>query len=165
MKNLISDVLIEALQYRINQERISSYIYEDMANYLDYIGFTGAAKRWRKYASEELTHSGWGESLLSDLDLLPRMDIIPKQPGTYSGLVDIIDKSLEHEITITQQCNELFVLAMKEGCGMVTQLALKYQAEQVEELGKMTYWKNRLEAFGDDSTALRFLDNEMGDLD
>ena len=162
MKYLISEKLIELIQVRIHEEQISSYIYEAMANYLGNRGFTGAAKLWNSYSKEELIHKGWGVSLLNDLDILPETRAIPAQSEIYAGLVDIINKSYEHEVLIAQQCNELFTTALEEGCGMVTQLALKYQAEQVEDIGKMTYWLDRLEAFGDNPTELRLLDNEMG---
>jgi ferritin len=162
MEHVISDKLIELLQYRINQEEYSSRIYKAMSEWLGYNGYVGASKLWKTYSDEELKHADWAYSFLGDLDILPIVDKIEKPKCEYKGLVDIIQQSYKHEVEITAQCNELFQAAMKEGCGMVTQLALQYQKEQVEELGKTTYWLDRLEDFGEDIMALRFLDNEMG---
>jgi len=162
MENIIDDKLISLLQYRINQEEQSSRIYRAMSEWLTYNGYIGAGSLWKKYSDEELKHAEWAYSFLSDLDILPIVDKITKPEMSFSTLPDIIEKSYEHEVEITRQCNELYAAGLEYKCGMVTQLALKYQAEQVEELGKMTKWLDRLEAFGDDKTALRFLDNEMG---
>jgi ferritin len=46
---------------------------------------------------------------------------------------------------------------------MSLNVALWYLNEQTEELAKTKYWLDRLEAFGSDKTALRLLDNEMGE--
>lgn len=163
MEYVISDKLVELLQFRINQEEQSSRIYRAMSEYLTYNGFIGAGKLWKKYSEEELKHAEWAYDLLSNLDILPIVDKITRPNLNFDGLCDVIQQSYEHEVLITQQCNELFVAAMGEGCGMVTQLALKYQAEQVEELGKMTKWLDRIDAFGDDKAVLRLLDNEMNE--
>lgn len=163
MEYVISDKLVELLQFRINQEEQSSRIYRAMSEYLTYNGFIGAGKLWKKYSEEELKHAEWTYDLLSNLDILPIVDKITRPNLNFDGLCDVIQQSYEHEVLITQQCNELFVAAMGEGCGMVTQLALKYQAEQVEELGKMTKWLDRIDAFGDDKAVLRLLDNEMNE--
>ena len=161
MKTVISDKLIKLLQFRINQEELSSRLYLAMSKWLCYKGFAGASKLWKKYSCEELVHAKWAYTFLSDIDVLPQVNDLIMPSLDFTGLVDIIEQSYKHEIFIMQQCNELFTVALKEGCGMVTQLALKYQKEQAEELGKTSYWLDRLEAFGDDDGALRSIDKEM----
>lgn len=161
--NLLSDQAIKLVNYRINQEELSSRIYYGMAVYLDYNGFAGAAKLWYKYAEEELVHAKWYYQFLLDLNIQPTVGALSVQPMDYDGLVDIIEKSNLHEIEITKQINDLLKLAREEDCGTLMELALRTQKEQVEELGKTYYWLDRLEAFGDSEVALRLLDNEMGE--
>lgn len=162
MDYMLSDKLIELLQFRINREEFSSRLYRAMSEWLSFNGYHGAAKLWKKYSEEELKHAEWAYSFLSDLDILPDVRAIANPKTNFTSLKAILDASYEHEMVVTGECNDLLRESIKEGCGTVMQLALKYQAEQVEELGKITYWLDRIDAFGEDKATLRLLDNEMG---
>ena len=75
----------------------------------------------------------------------------------------MIHATLAHEEEITRQCNELAAKAhdMKD-YNLVT-LALKYCAEQIEEMQKSYDLVNLLETFGTDKVALKLLDEQLGD--
>lgn len=158
---LLSPEIIAKVNYRINQEELSSRIYLGMAIYADYHGFAGMAKLWYKYAEEELTHAKMYYEYLLDMDIQPEVGTLVSQPRDYSGMVDIIEKSYEHEIEVTKQINELYHMASAEGCATLMELTLRNQKEQVEEIGKTTFWMDQLEAFGDSPEALRLLDERM----
>lgn len=158
---LLSDEAIAAINYRINQEELSSRIYQGMAVYADFNGYSGMAKLWYQYAEEEMVHAKGYYQYLLDMDIQPIVGELPAQSMEYSGPVDIIEKSYLHEVEVTMQINQLLELARKENCGTLIDLALKNQREQVEELGKSSHWLDRLEAFADSEVALRLLDNEM----
>lgn len=161
MEYLVSDKLIKLLQFRINQEEFSSRLYRAMSEWFFYNGYIGAGKLWKKYSDEELVHAEWAYDYLSNMDILPEVDALAKPKTSFNSFKEILDLTYSHEAQVTQQCNELYTEASKEGCATVVQLALKYQSEQVEEIGKITTWLDKVEAFGDDKMALRFLDNEM----
>ena len=80
---------------------------------------------------------------------------------SFSGFPDIIKKSYDHEIMVTQQCNELAKEGMKTADHLLYQLANKFLQEQQEEIGKLQTLKDKLESFGEDKIALRLLDNEL----
>lgn len=162
--NLINAECLELLHLRNNEEEKSARLYEDMYMFLENKGYTGAGKLWHKYAHEELLHADWSRGYLLDLGLQPELRALPKIVSDYKGLPDIIQRSYDHEVLITNQCKELASCAMKCGDHMLYELAMKFLKEQVEEIGKMQTWLDKLEAFGTDATALRFLDNEMDKL-
>lgn len=162
MKN-ISERLISLMNYRIEQEEASSRLYKSMAVWLDYKGYNGAAKLFNKYAEEELKHAQWAYQYLLDLDVLPSVPAIEKPQTDFSGLVDIINKTYEHEQKVTEQCQQLASAAFKEGDYMTLHLAQHYLDEQVEELAKSNYWVNRVQAFGSDSNILFEIDEEMSE--
>ncbi len=162
MKN-ISQRLIDLLNYRIEQEESSSRLYKSMAVWLDFKGYSGAAKLFNKYAEEELKHAGWAYQYLLDLDIMPTVPAIEKPQTDFAGLIDIINKTYEHEQLVTNQCQELASAAFKEGDYMTLHLAQHYLDEQVEELAKSNYWVNRIQAFGSDPNILFEIDEEMGE--
>jgi ferritin len=162
---LIEDHCIKYLNYRIQQEELSSRIYLSMSNWLNNEGYTGAASLWKKYADEEMTHAQWSRDYLLAMGVTPETPELEAQPTTYGGLPDIIKKSYDHEIEVTQQIKKMASETLKRGDHMLYELCLRYLKEQVEEHDKTQTWLDKLSAFGEDKIALRLLDNEMGEGD
>lgn len=159
---LISEKIIKLLNYRIQQEENSSRIYKAMSSWLEFNGYTGAAKLWQKYSDEERVHMDWAYQYLLDLNVNPETPELPKPKMEFSGLPQIIALSYQHEVDITNQVKALAKAAQDEGDFLLMPLALKYCGEQVEELAKTQLWLDKLESFGTDKVALRLLDEEMG---
>lgn len=162
-KSPISEKLKSLLNYRIEQEEYSSRIYLAMSMWLNDKGYVGAAKLWKKYSDEELSHADKAREMLLAFGIQPDTPMLKKPEQSFVGLPDIIRKSYTHEMEVTNQCAELTKTAMAEGNFMVMELGLWYSKEQVEELDKLQTFIDKLEAFGEDKTAMRFLDNEMGE--
>lgn len=164
MEHIISDKVINLLNFRIQKEEESARIYLSMSNWLNFNGFNGAGKLWAKYSEEEIVHSKIAYEYLLDLDINPVVPVLSKPPQEFKGFTDIILISLDHEKEITMQCQELAKVCIEEGDFMTLSLAQKYLSEQVEEIAKTTKWADRIDAFGEDKIALRLLDNEMGEI-
>lgn len=160
---LISKSALEFLNFRINEEEKSARIYENMALWLNNHGFMGASALWARYSVEELTHAKWAKDYLLSLGIQPELRVLPAQPTSYTGLVEIIKASMTHELQVTEQCKTLGKKALADGDFVLLELAGSYNKEQLEELGKMQNWLDQLEAFGTDKIALRLLDNAMAE--
>lgn len=163
MKTNISEKLIQILNYRIVQEEYSSRLYKSMSIWLDFTGYNGAAKLWKKYSEEELKHAEWAYEYLLDMDVKPDVPALEKPDGTFTDLVQIINKSYEHEQKVTEQCQNFAQEAFKAGDYMALELAQKYLKEQQEELGKTSYWINRIKVFGTSQVVLQEIDEEMSE--
>lgn len=158
-----SESVIKILNYRIEQEEMSSRLYEAMSLWLNDNGFIGAAKKWKQDSEDELKHAQWAKDYLLDMGIQPTLPTLPKPEQSFSSFPEIIRKSYEHEITVTQQCNDLAKEAMKNADHLLYQLANKFLQEQQEELGKLQTSLDKLKAFGEDKIALRLLDNELAE--
>lgn len=163
-KGPISENLKKMLNYRIEQEEYSSRIYLAMSMWLTDNGYLGAGKLWKKYSNEELEHAEKARDMLLSFGIQPETPMLEKPIEKFKGLPEIIRKSYDHEMEVARQCGELTKAAMTENNFMVMELGLWYSKEQVEEIGKMVDFMDRLDAFGEDKTALRFLDNEMANM-
>lgn len=162
---LITPECVELLNFRITEEDKSARLYHNMYMFLDNKGYTGAGALWHKYGHEEEVHSDWARNYLLDLGIQPELRDLPAiMPKEYASFPEVIRLSYDHEVEITNQCKELAAAAMQCGDHMLYQLALKFLSEQIEEIGKMQTWLDKLQAFGEGPEALRFLDNEMGEL-
>lgn len=160
---MIEEHCIKYLQYRIQQEDLSSRIYLSMSMWLNNSGYTGAASLWLKYSKEEAGHADWSREYLLAMGVTPETAMLALQPITYTGLPEIINASYDHEIVVTKQIKEMATSAMKKGDHMLYELCSKYLKEQVEEHDKTQTWVDKLNAFGEDPIALRMLDEEMGE--
>ena len=160
---LLSEVMVNLLNYRIEQEEMSARLYLAMSLYLSNQGYPGAGALWKVYSNEEMLHADWARTHILSFGVQPLTPKLEMPQQNFTGLPQIIELSYKHEITVSTQIQKLATEAIKEGDFMVHELALRYLKEQVEEHDKMQNWMDRLTAFGDDHTALRFLDNEMGE--
>jgi len=161
---MISDECIPLLNYRIQQEELSSRIYKAMSMWLNNEGYTGAAALWLKYSNEELVHADWARDYLLSMGVQPDTPKLDMPAQSFTGLPQIIKDSYDHEIVVTEQIKVLADHALKYKDHMLYQLTLKYLAEQVEEHDKTQTWLDKLRTFGEDPIALRLLDNDMGEL-
>lgn len=162
---LINEELVEILQYRVNQEELSWRMYRAMQMWLEYNGYFGAAKLWKKYAQEELEHAEWTEQLLLSLNYKPEIRVIEPVKNDFSSLKSIVALSYQHEVDVLKQVEKLTDVADKANCTgkhSVYMLGHRFVQEQVDEINKLQYWVDRLIAFGDDSCNLKLLDDEMG---
>lgn len=159
---LISDKIINLLQLRIQHEEANNKKYTAMSNWLNLNGFLGAAKLWKSYSEDELTHKGWAVQYLLDLNILPIEPSEEQVQTDFKGLPNIVALSYQVEITTTDEVKALAKACLDEGDLMTFGLAQKYIAEQVEEITKVQMWLDKLEAFGTDKIGLRLLDTEMG---
>ena len=160
-QSLISDRIKELLNYRIQREELSSRIYLAMSIWLEDKAYLNSAKLWKKNADEELTHAQWAREYLLSLNLLPETRPLEEVQNEFESLGDIIRKSLEHEILITQECSELAKACMEEGDFLCFSLAQKYIAEQKEELQKSYDLLNLLDSYGEDKLSLALLDSSL----
>lgn len=160
---LLSEKAIEYLNYRIQQEEYSARIYLAMSMWLEDNGYVNAAKLWRKYSDEEMSHGDWSRTHLLSFGVQPITPRLDSPSQDFEGLPEIIHDSYDHEILVTKQITELAGEALKLNDHMLYELALRFLKEQVEEHNKMQNWVDQLESFGEDKIAMRLLDHEMKD--
>lgn len=133
---LLSQEAINSLEIRIQNEQFSSRLYEDMYLWFEDKGYSNLAKLYKKYSEEELTHANWSVNFLFSYNLKPCLKILKSPEAEYIDCGDILQATLEHETTISQECDMLMKEAFKRGEMSLFTLASKYVAEQVEELKK-----------------------------
>lgn len=82
--------MIELLNYRANQEELSSRIYQAMYLWMVNEGFEGAATLYKEYYEEELEHAGWVYDHLLSLNIKPTLRIIDVPQLSFTGLPEIL---------------------------------------------------------------------------
>lgn len=135
-RNLLKPEVIKLLEYRIQQEEFSSRLYQDMHLWFADKGLNNLAAIYKEYASEEMEHAGWAKEFLLSFGVKPKLQILPSPESGYKECYEILEATLEHEIDIKEQCEELAKEALKMGEMSLYTLAFKYVDEQIDEIDK-----------------------------
>lgn len=163
MNELINQETIQLLQYRIQQEELSSRLYEQMSLYLNDKGYLQFAKLYKRYAEEEMKHSQWSKDYILSFGIKPELQRLDSPECEFDGLPDVINKTLEHEIEISKQCKSLAKFANDNADYLLFDLAIKYCREQIEEIEKAQTLVDMLETFGTEKHTLLLLDSHIGE--
>jgi len=136
MENLLDAKIVDLLNYRIQQEEYSARLYMHMSLWLDNKGYKHMSKLYKDYSEEERAHAQWACDFLLNHGITPDLKAIPSPTSEYSSCMDLLEATLEHELDIQKQCEEMAEKALEFKNAALRSLALKYCEEQVDEIGK-----------------------------
>ena len=159
---MYSKKIEKALNDQINKELYSAYLYQSMATYLEDLNMKGFAKWMDVQAQEEVKHarkiyeyifSRGGKVILAGIE----------NPKTkWKNAEEIFSDALEHEQFVTKSINSIYELAKKES-DYPTEIFLQwFITEQVEEEETASEILEKIKMFGNDKSAMYFLDKELG---
>lgn len=157
---MISKNVESALNDQINNELSSYYSYLAMTAYLETTPFSGFAGWMRSQAEEEKAHAMKIFDYLNDRGGKVVLKAIDQPKTDYSSPLEIFKTSLNQEMQVTSQINELYETAREEK-DFTTQAFLDwFLDEQVEEEKSAQDMVDRLEFAGDKPEALLLLDTQ-----
>jgi len=110
---LLDKKVIDILEYRIKKEEESSRLYEQMSLWLNDNGYLNTSKLYKIYANEENNHSDWAKSFLLDYGITPTLMPLSSPVIELNTLQDVFEATLEYELLITKECEELASEALK----------------------------------------------------
>lgn len=159
---MISKQMAAALNTHLNMELYSAQLYLSMSSYANFIGLKGAANWFMVQYEEEMVHFmkfyGYINSRGEHVELGP----LQAPPSEFASFLDLFEKTLGHEQTITGCINDLIDLAV-QGKDHATQIFLQwFVTEQVEEEENDREIIAKLKLIGDNGQGLLMLDNELG---
>lgn len=137
--------VLSLLNKQITNELFSSQIYAAMASWLDDKGWPGGSKLFLKYSKEEQDHMYkiYDYIFLKNCKAMPAE--CPKPPCDYSDIRDLLNKSLEHEIKVTQNWVDISECAKNNSCPDVVLFAewfLNEQRTEEDKFRKLLFYVN-----------------------
>lgn len=159
---MVNREMADALNRHMNTELYSAHLYLSMSSRANVLGLKGAANWFMVQYQEEMLHfmkfynyinSQGEQALLGPLDAIP---------SGFDSLLQMFEKTLEHEMFITGCINELMELAVRQK-DHATQIFLQwFVTEQIEEEENDREIIGKLRLVGDNGFGLLMLDNELG---
>jgi ferritin len=159
---MLNEMVQEAINRQINNELFSMYSYLSMSAYCEFEQFSGCAHWMRLQSQEEYTHA------LRLYDFLiarqARVKLLPlAQPQIeFKSLLDVFQKALEQEQSVTAQINSLYELAFKEKAFAALVELEWFIQEQVEEEKTARDIVHKFQLVQNDPASLLDLDRELG---
>ncbi|MCA9230627.1 MAG: ferritin [Planctomycetales bacterium] len=158
---MLSKVMQDAINDQINNELHSSYSYLSMAVWCDHQQFKGSAHWMRLQSEEERIHA----MRLVDFLLARNGRVFLKPIGQpeveFESVVEVFDKALAQEQTVTQQIDGLYELAFQEKAFAALVELEWFITEQVEEEKTAREIVHKFHMVKDDPASLLDLDREL----
>ena len=159
---MISPKMQNALNTQINLEQYSAQLYLAMSAHCDALSFKGFAHWLRIQAVEETAHAMKLIDFILDRHGKLELQPIAVPPTDFGGVIQVFEKTLDHEKGITAKINALFELARAEK-DYASEITLQwYVTEQVEEESNVGQIVDHLRAVGDQGGGIWYLDSRMG---
>ncbi|MHC1625645.1 MAG: ferritin [Methermicoccaceae archaeon] len=154
--------LVDAINKQINAELYSGYMYLSMSAYLDANNLPGIAHWMKIQAIEEYSHAMRLYNYIVERGDVVKLFAIEQPPTEWKSIIDVFEKTYEHEVKVTGMINDLMTLAIKKGDYATQNMLQWFVEEQVEEESSADEILQKLRRIGDDGRGLLMIDAELG---
>lgn len=154
--------LQDLYQDQIKNEWYSAYLYLSMVSYFESNNLDGFAHWMEKQAAEEQVHGRKMYDFLIDRGARVILQAIPQPPSDFSSPLDVFEKALEHEKKVTSLIHAIADQSEKSNDHPSKVFIQWFITEQVEEEKNATKVVETLKKLKPDSSAILFLDHQLG---
>lgn len=152
----------QLINYLIQGEHISAYLYLAMSNYFLRLNLPGMANWLRIQHTEELNHALILMNYLTDRCGVAEILPIPTQPINFGTPAQAFEAVLEHEEVVTEGYRRAYALAVQANDYQTMVLFQDFLREQTAEVAQALLVAGRLCNAGNNSAAILLLDQELG---
>ena len=111
---MLNTKIQNAINSQINAEIYSSYLYLAMSAYCAENGLSGFANWMKIQAQEELSHAKFFFDYVLEHGAHIELDAIEKPEVSWNSILEVFEKTLEHEKYVTSRINDLMTLSIEE---------------------------------------------------
>lgn len=159
---MITKKMQAALEGHIGAEFESAYLYLAMSAWCEAKAFKGFGRWLRIQFEEELAHATKMLDYLLSRGSTVSFGPVGKPPAGFGSILEVFEKTLEHERLVTGKVHRLYDLAAAER-DTATQVFLQwFVSEQVEEEARAAEIVDKLRMVSDRPGSSLYLDKEYG---
>ena len=133
---MITENLAQKINYQINREIYSGYLYLGMASYADSLGLKGFSNWFKHQFKEEMEHADKMCDYLNEKGVRVIMEAIEKPPQDFNSAKELFEKTYNHEKNVTKLIHDLSDIAKNENDKESEEFLAWFIKEQVEEEGE-----------------------------
>lgn len=160
---MLNDKIINLINFQINAELESAYLYLDCANYFNERGLSGFEHWYKVQAREEIEHAEKFIDYLHDENEKVKLMPISEPKYVFDSDQMVLDVGLNHEIYVTGLINDLYYESKMLDDNRTMRFLDWFITEQAEEEKNANDLKTQYEMFAKDCGAgLYQMDRELG---
>ncbi|OGV76784.1 MAG: hypothetical protein A3K19_17530 [Lentisphaerae bacterium RIFOXYB12_FULL_65_16] len=159
---MLSGHVLKLMNEQIAKEFYSGWLYLQMAAYFESRNLKGFAHWLRIQSQEEACHGMIFYNHICERGAEIKLGAGAAPPSSYKSALDVFEKGLKHEYTVTASVNNIMDAAVKAK-DFASQSMLKWFVdEQVEEEANFDEIRSKLELLGDkNGEGLLMFDKEL----
>lgn len=159
---MFSPKMEKALNAQVQEEFYSSYLYLSMAAHFAHNNLKGFSHWMKLQSAEERGHAMKLYEYIIERGGHLVLQALSKPTQNFKSILEIMEKTLEHEQKITAQIHKLYELAGQDK-DYATQVMLQwFVTEQVEEEAGVLEIIAKLKMLPDKGGSILYLDKELG---
>jgi len=158
---MLSQKLQDAFNAQINKELYSEYLYLSMAAYCYTLDLDGFANYFMVQTQEEHFHAMKMFNFVNERGGKVILKQIDGPETEFKSVIDVYEKTYEHEQFVTKSINELMDVAMKESDHAAASFLKWFIDEQVEEEATVSKILAKLKLIGGEGHGMLMLDTEL----
>lgn len=158
---MLKERIQKALNEQINAEQYSAFLYLSMSAWFEDKGLPGFANWMYVQYQEELTHANKIFQYVNERSGKVEIKAIEQMPTTFESVLDVVEKTLEHEQKVTAMIDNLVNIAMDERDHATQSFLQWFVDEQVEEEANVTEILDTLKLIGEKGNGMFMLDREF----
>lgn len=159
---MLSEKLVEKLNWQVNRELYSAYFYLGMATYAASMGLKGLSNWFDLQAKEEVAHAEKIYNYVNNHGIRVVLKGIEEPPQDFTGARDLFDRTLKHEKRVSEMIDDLVKLSKEEKNKTTEDFLQWFVKEQVEEEEHAGEALEKINKAGEDKEALHRVDEELG---
>jgi len=158
---IMKERMLIALNEQINAEQYSALLYLSMSAWFEEKGLPGFANWMYIQYQEELTHANKIFKFVNERSGRVKLKAIEQMPVEFDSVVNVVEKTLEHEKHVTSLIHNLVDIAVEERDHATQSFLQWFVDEQVEEEANVTEILDTLKLINGQGNGIFMLDREM----
>lgn len=158
---MLKEKMLKALNEQINAEQYSALLYLSMSAWFSDKGLPGFANWMYVQYQEEMTHANKFFNYVVERDGRVLLKAIEQMPTEWESIIDVFEKTLEHEQKVTGLINNLVDIAIEEKDHAAQSFLKWFVDEQVEEEANVKEILDTLKLIDGQGNGIFMLDREM----
>jgi ferritin len=156
---LVNKEIGSRINEQIGHEFMASIQYVTIATYFDSEGLPTLARHFYSQAEEERGHAMRFVKFMVDAGGRINIPAIPATQSTFGSPAEAVKLSLDQEMLVTEQINELMDLAIKQNNHITKNFLDWFVSEQLEEVSSMDTLLRMINRAGD--SGILFVENYL----
>ncbi len=154
---MLSKEIVKKLNEQVAKEMYAANLYLSMSSWC-YSQFDGAGQFLFEHASEESDHAKKLINYLNETDSKVTLEAVPKPESEFASLLDVFEKTYNHELSITKSINDLVEFMLEAKDYSTFNFLQWYVSEQHEEEALFRGIVDKIKLVGEGGNSLYLVD-------